>query len=259
MHTITQTWYQPPGHHHRNPAPTPAPAIANPATQLDQTTAWSRIRAGTVLYRGTAAPFPVHLPFKLFGSLNDGSKAAVFELTVAERQLQAWVVPDRHSGAPRVVHAKGNIDKANELTFVDPFQNANTAAALANGVPTDHGGIAINLSPEQQHALLQALLQSTFNQASQHVNSKLPVRAHSVADWARAQGSQVTVWIPEIGRAMPMAYAHEGQLYNGRKALVFELRLHRLYRCLVAPSDRNGEPMVVGCSKPDERSQFSVE
>jgi len=253
MQTINQCWHQPPVQ-----APSPASG-PNPASQLDLASAWNRICAGAVLYRGNATPFPVYLPFNRFEAFNGGGNAAVFELTVAERQLQAWVVPDRLSGEPRVVHAKGGIDKATDVTFVDHFRKSNTAAVLPSAVPTHEGGIAMNLNPQQQQALLQALLQATSSQTAPRAPSTVvPARVHSSADWARAHRSQATVWVPEIGRPMPMAYVREGQLYNGRKALVFELRLHRVYRCMVAPSDRNGEPMVVGCDKPDERSQFKV-
>ena len=115
----------------------------------------------------------------------------------------------------------------------------------------------MNLNPQLQF-VLQALLQSTSSYAQRAPSTVIPARVHSSADWARAHRSQVTVWVPEIRGPMPMAYVREGQLYNGRKALVFELRLHRVYRCMVAPSDRNGEPIVVACDKPDERSQFKV-
>lgn len=252
MQTINQCWHQPPVQA-RAPASDP-----NPASQFDVTAAWNRICTGAVLYRGSATPFPVYLPFNRFEALNGGGNAAVFELTVAERQLQAWVVPDRLSGEPRVVHAKGGIDKATDVTFVDHFRKSSTAAVLPSAVPTHQGGTAMNLNPQQQQALLQALLQSTSSHAQRAPSPVIPARVHSSADWARAHRSQVTVWVPEIGRPMPMAYVREGQLYNGRKALVFELRLHRVYRCMVAPSDRNGEPIVVACDKPDERSQFKV-
>lgn len=113
----------------------------------------------------------MYLPFNRFEAFNGGGNAAVFELTVAERQLQAWVVPDRLNGEARVVHAKGGIDKATDVTFVDHFRKSNAAAVLPSAVPTHQGGTAMNLNPQQQQALLQALLQATASQTAQRAPS----------------------------------------------------------------------------------------
>lgn len=245
MQTINQCWHQPPGQT-RSP-----PSGTTPALHFDLASAWNRIRAGMVLYRGIPTPFPAYLWFSRFEMLNGGDNAAIFELTFGERQLQVWVVPDRVSGEPRVVRAKGGIDKATDVSFIDPIQNSNAAIALPSLAPTHEGGGATNVNPQQQRALLHAFTQSAQQRA-------LPPRSHSMSDWSRASRVQIWLKVPELGGGMPMKYVGEGKLLSGRPVLVFETFVYRRYRCMVAPSDRNGDPIVVTADSPDERSQFTL-
>ena len=73
---------------------------------------WKRIlRASVQLTNMRLLPFPMYLNFKAIAKLRNGSDAAVFELRHANLQIQAWLVADFQTGAPRVVHAVGGVNK----------------------------------------------------------------------------------------------------------------------------------------------------
>lgn len=154
MQAINQCWHQPPGQ-------APSPAAGPKATSnFDLGSSWSRICAGTIQYRGGAVPFPVYLPFNRFETLERGGHAAVFELTVAERRLQAWVVPDHTTGEPRFVHAQGGIDKATELAFTDHTLHAVPAAAQSRAP-----GALDETIPTEQSLLLQVHVRITSSKS----------------------------------------------------------------------------------------------
>jgi len=84
-------------------------------------------------------------------------------------------------------------------------------------------------------------------------------RVASYAEWARARSAQVSVFVSELGMHMPMGYIGDTTLFNGRPAALYELRLPvRTYRCMVAPSDRNGAPVVVAADRPALKSDFRI-
>jgi len=206
--------------HHFQTAVQPPTQSVSPQPDL----VFQRIQAGRVQYRGGLAPFPVYLTFVRKDTLKgSGAPAAVFQVAIGSHLLEAWVVPDS-SGMPKIVHAQGGANKGTELTFVDP------------------PAVAPPMAPSPQVA-----------------PPPVAPRVASYAEWARARSAQVSVFVSELGMHMPMGYIGDTTLFNGRPAALYELRLPvRTYRCMVAPSDRNGAPIVVAADRPALKSDFRV-
>jgi len=80
---------------------------------------WLFIHKGFVRYCAKASKFtPVHMSFTRFAEMHDGKPVAVFTAANNGKALEAWVAPDAHSKIPRIVHARGGIDKTADVCFV---------------------------------------------------------------------------------------------------------------------------------------------